>query len=267
MRDSRVRFTETYPRLVYTRTMLEKLKANQKYILIGLGALLIVVGLTSNFVTFLKNQAPEITGAFRFVEKLDQTQKASSQNENKVETTQVETNILIKNSLDVKTSLVHPVYDKSLEVPLIPDKIEIPAIGLSAPIEIAEFNFTDLEGETFGQWISAAEFAGAWHPDSALLGSAGNTVINGHHNLYGKVFGKLVDLESGDMVYIYAKGKKYTYVIANKMILLEKGQPLDVRMENARWLEPTDDERLTLVTCWPAKSNTHRLILVARPVQ
>lgn len=40
---------------------------------------------------------------------------------------------------------------------------------------------------------------------------------------------------------------------------------VDVRMDNARWILPSTDERLTLVTCWPAKSNTHRLIIVASP--
>jgi sortase A len=50
------------------------------------------------------------------------------------------------------------------------------------------------------------------------------------------------------------------------MILPEKYQEIDVRMDNARWILPSDDERLTLVTCWPATSNTHRLIIVARPL-
>ena len=38
-------------------------------------------------------------------------------------------------------------------------------------------------------------------------------------------------------------------------------------MENAAWIMPSEDERLTLVTCWPYTSNTHRLIIVARPVE
>ena len=38
------------------------------------------------------------------------------------------------------------------------------------------------------------------------------------------------------------------------------------RVENAGWVLPTDDERLTLITCWPYESNTHRLVLVAKPV-
>jgi LPXTG-site transpeptidase (sortase) family protein len=251
--------------MVYTPMMLEKFKAKRHLFYIGLGILLIGAGLTGNFITFFKSDPPQITGAFRYVEKI-QPEKPEPVGIGKDPVVEVpKENSFVKDSIENNSYLVHPKVAKALEIPLIPDKIEIPSIGLVAPVVIAEFNFTKVEGETFGQWIPPSEFAAAWHPDSALLGSNGNTVLNGHHNEFGEVFGKLIDLESGDMVYVYAKGKKYTFVIANKMILLERGQPLEVRMANATWLGKTDDVRLTLVTCWPAKSNTHRLILVARP--
>jgi len=251
--------------MVYTPMMLEKLKAKRHLFYIGLGILLIGAGLIGNFVTFFKSDPPKITGAFRYVEKIQPEVIEDVGIGADPIVIPIKENIFIKDSLDNNSFLVHPKIAKALEIPLIPDKIEIPTIGLVAPVVVAEFNFTDVEGETFGQWIPPSEFSAAWHPDSALLGSNGNTVINGHHNEFGEVFGKLIDLESGDLVYIYAKGKKYTFVIANKMILLERGQPLDVKLANATWLGNTDDVRLTLVTCWPAKSNTHRLILVARP--
>ena len=50
------------------------------------------------------------------------------------------------------------------------------------------------------------------------------------------------------------------------MILPEKFEQLDVRMKNAQWILPSVDERLTLISCWPYESNTHRLIVVARPL-
>lgn len=251
--------------MVYTPMMLEKLKAKRHIFYIGLGILLIGAGLIGNFVTFFKSDPPKLTGAFRYVEKIQPEVIEDVGIGADPVVIPIKENIFIKDSLENNSYLVHPKIAKALEIPLIPDKIEIPTIGLVAPIVVAEFNFTDVEGETFGQWIPPSEFSAAWHPDSALLGSDGNTVINGHHNEFGEVFGKLIDLESGDLVYIYAKGKKYTFVIANKMILLERGQSLDVKLANATWLGNTDDVRLTLVTCWPAKSNTHRLILVARP--
>lgn len=243
--------------------MLGKIKITKNFLLISLGVVLIIAGLGGNLVTFVQSASSELTGAFRFVEKYSHAAEIEglglSSDLNK------KNNVFQQSSLESNSFFLHPSRDLSLEIPLIPEKIEIPVIDLVAPVLIAEFNFTDLEGETFGQWIPPNEYAAAWHPDSALLGKNGNTVINGHHNEFGKVFGKLVDVESGDIVYVYAKGKKYSFVIANKMIVEERGQPLEIRMQNAEWLGKTDDERLTLVTCWPEKSNTHRLILVARP--
>jgi len=130
----------------------------------------------------------------------------------------------------------------------------------------ADYNTLMVEGETFGQWQAPSMFAAGWHPNSALLGKRGNTVINGHHNEFGEVFGRLVDVKVGDEVYVYSRGQKYSFIIANRMILPERFQPLEVRLENARWINATDDVRLTLITCWPKETNTHRLILVARPV-
>lgn len=253
--------------MVYTPDMLEKIKGKRNLIYIILGFLLIIAGLSGNLFVFFDGNKPITTGAFRYVERIAAEEPVVLEpTEEKVETPILE-DIFKKSGLDSNSYFIHPSLNKTLEVPLIPDKIEIPAIKLIAPIKIADFNFTDLEGETFGQWIPKSEFSAAWHPNSALIGQKGNTVINGHHNEFGEVFGKLIDLESGDLIYVYAKGKKYAYVISNKMILLERGQPLEIRMANAEWLGGTDDERLTLVTCWPEKSNTHRLIIVARPYQ
>jgi LPXTG-site transpeptidase (sortase) family protein len=157
--------------------------------------------------------------------------------------------------------MLHPEYER----PRIPDKIEIPAIGLKAPVNVSDYNKTKIEGETFGQWVAPSEFAAGWHPDSALLGQTGNIVINGHHNEFGEVFGELVDLKIGDLIIVFYEGESFTYVVSNRLILPERFQEAAVRLENARWLGRTDDTRLTLVTCWPADSNTHRLIIVARP--
>ena len=165
-----------------------------------------------------------------------------------------------------KVYSVHADVKDPLESPTIPDRIVIPAIDLDAPVVSADFNTLQLEGETFGQWQAPNIYAAGWHPNSALLGKRGNTVINGHHNEYGEVFGRLVDLKVGDIVEVYSRDQKFTFIIANRMILPERFQPLSVRLENARWINATDDVRLTLITCWPKQTNTHRLILVARPV-
>jgi len=142
----------------------------------------------------------------------------------------------------------------------------IPAIGLDARVVPIQTTIVKIEGKEYQQWDVPNEFAAGWHMSSARLGELGNTVLNGHHNVEGEVFGKLVDLNPGDLIIVYSETRAYQYVVANKMILPEKYQQLDVRMDNARWIMPSMDERLTLVTCWPHTSNTHRLIIVASPL-
>jgi sortase A len=80
------------------------------------------------------------------------------------------------------------------------------------------------------------------------------------------VFQKLVDVEVGDSIKVYAEDEEFSFVVSNRMILPELFVDVATRLENARWLARSEDTRLTLVTCWPAESNTHRLILVAVPV-
>jgi len=148
----------------------------------------------------------------------------------------------------------------------IPDRIIIPAIRLDAPVIPSTYSAIELRDQWFEQWKVPDEFAAGWQANSAPLGMIGNTVIGGHHNEYGKVFGHLVDLEVGDMIYIFSGKITFVYRIVDKQILKEKDVSLDIRKANAKWISPTGDERLTLVTCWPKRSNTHRVIIVAEPV-
>ena len=150
-------------------------------------------------------------------------------------------------------------------VPVPPDRIVIPAINLDAPIVPAIMKRLLLDETIYQQWLAPHEFAVGWHTTTALLGQRGNTVLNGHHNVDGMVFKDLHLLKAGDTIELYGGSLKFTYIVVNVMILPEKGQEFSVRLENARWLQPSIDERITLITCWPATSNTHRLIVVARP--
>jgi LPXTG-site transpeptidase (sortase) family protein len=150
-----------------------------------------------------------------------------------------------------------------------PQYIYIPTIALEAPV-IPATSATVLirEGEDeveFDQWLAPDEFAVGWHADSAPLGEVGNTVLNGHHNAFERVFRNLAYLQEGDVIQVYGGGEWHNYVVANKMVLPEWGVPLEKRLENAMWIMPSQDERLTLVTCWPEQSNSHRLIIVAVP--
>ncbi|MCD6290203.1 MAG: sortase [Anaerolineae bacterium] len=152
-----------------------------------------------------------------------------------------------------------------LWTPSPPERIVAPSIGLDAPVVPVDQKVVRGAGGETIVW-QVADYAAGWHRGSAMPGQRGNIVISGHHNINGKVFRYLVDLQEGDEVDLYARGRRFRYVVQRKMILKEKGESLEVRRRNARWIGPFPDERLTLVTCWPYESNTYRVIVVARPM-
>lgn len=168
--------------------------------------------------------------------------------------------------LQIKKDDEQPTPTQSSIVPIVPVRIHIQIIDLNAPIIQATKEELEIAKTKYVQWSAPDLFAVGWQYDSASINQHGNTVLNGHHNVFGKVFENLNKLNSGDRIILDGSdGKQYAYIITNVMILPERDQPLSVRLDNARWTLPSNDERLTLITCWPYYSNTHRLIIVARP--
>jgi sortase A len=148
-----------------------------------------------------------------------------------------------------------------------PTRVLAPAIDLDAQVVPMTWEMVTRNGTLSPEWIVPKNAAG-WHVNSALPGHGENVVLSGHHNIEGKVFRYVVDLEPSDEVTIYSDGVPYIYTVEEKYILRESGMPLDVRRKNAQWIMPAGEERLTLVTCWPYEwpGNSHRVIVVARPV-
>ena len=150
--------------------------------------------------------------------------------------------------------------------PEVPRLLWIPAINLYAPVIPMQLELVDIDGVEYDQWKAPDEPAVGWHASSATLGISGNTVLNGHHNIYGEVFKDLVELEAGDEIILYSDNFAYRYSVEERVIFPERFAKPEQRVQNAAWIQPTEDERLTLITCWPYESNTHRLVLVAKPV-
>lgn len=150
-------------------------------------------------------------------------------------------------------------------IPAPPTRIVIPAIGVDAPIVPVSWYTVEVEGRTQAMWDLPDEYAVGWHETSVTLGRPGNTVLNGHNTTRGEVFRDLYTLDVGDEIIVYADETPYTYTVAQMLILPEAGQPLEVRIQNAQYIQPTDDERLTLVTCHPYGSLRNRLIVIAFP--
>ncbi len=147
-----------------------------------------------------------------------------------------------------------------------PTRIVAAAINLDARIVPVGWKEIDQGGQKVSVW-EVAEYAAGWHKNSALPGQEGNVVLSGHHNIKGEVFRYIVDLKPGDAITLYADERPYTYTVVSRFVLKDKGELATVREQNARWVGPFPDKRLTLVTCWPYTNNTHRVIVVAKPAE
>jgi sortase A len=144
--------------------------------------------------------------------------------------------------------------------------LTIPAIDLQAPVVETQPQLVQLAGGQVWRLAAPKAFAISWDATSAPVGAPGNTVMTGHNNVYGEVFGDLYQLSVGDDVYIYAEFGIRHYRVDYVVTVEERMQPMNVRLEHGQWVAPTRDERLTLITCWPWAKPTHRVIVIARPV-
>lgn len=148
-----------------------------------------------------------------------------------------------------------------------PTRIVIPAIDLDAPVKLIGWDLVESNGTTQAIWQVPAERAAGWHQGSAPLGVPGNTVLNGHNAGNGEVFRDLYVLEPGERLTVYSDEDIFEYEIEEKLFLPEAGEPLEVRISNAQYIQPTADERVTLVTCHPYNSLRYRLVIIARPLE
>jgi len=139
------------------------------------------------------------------------------------------------------------------------------SIDMDVPVVEVGWQEVVHNGQTVNIW-NVADYAAGWHKNSMLPGQGGNIVLSGHHNIKGEVFRYIVELEPGAIISLYMDGQRYDYAVADKFIVKDKGEPDEVRRANARWIGPFNEERVTLVTCWPYTNNTHRVIVIAKPV-
>lgn len=148
---------------------------------------------------------------------------------------------------------------------ITPYLLYIPRLQLYAPV-VPIRNATAQIGDALVAQLSLPPaYAVGWSADSARIGQPGNTVFVGHNNEFGDVFRDLNVLEAGDEVFVRAGDGDRRYVVKAKAIFEEQFRSLEERLANAVWLASTDDERLTLITCWPYFTNTHRVVVVAAP--
>jgi sortase A len=113
--------------------------------------------------------------------------------------------------------------------------------------------------------VTAADLAkGPGHyPGTALPGQVGNFAVAGHRATHGNGFFRMNEMRPGDAVVVEAADRWYTYRVLSARLV----DPSDIAV-----IDPVPDrpgqaptERLlTLTTCDPWYSATHRLVVAAR---
>jgi len=126
--------------------------------------------------------------------------------------------------------------------PQSPTRLVIPAIGVDWPI---------VPGDG---WEELKRGVGH-HSGSANPGERGNLILSGHNDVFGEVFKDLEALKDGDEIQVYAGGRLFKYQVRAKRIVL----PNEFSV-----LQATREPVVTLITCYPYRVDTHRLVVIAQ---
>lgn len=137
-----------------------------------------------------------------------------------------------------------PVLPPPTSGPQSPTRIVIPGIGVDYPV---------VPGDG---WEELKRGVGH-RPGSANPGERGNMVLSGHNDVFGEVFKDLQQLKEGDQVQIFAGGREFRYQVRAKRIVM----PTDLSP-----LQPSRESIVTLITCYPYRVDTQRLIVIAQLV-
>ena len=97
-------------------------------------------------------------------------------------------------------------------------------------------------------------------PQTATIGSEGNAVIAGHRSYtYGDYFNRLGEVTEGDLIrYEDMSGVAFTYKVYETLDIV-LGDPVAFE-------QPEGEHILTLYTCTPIRTATHRLLVRAKLV-
>ena len=126
-------------------------------------------------------------------------------------------------------------------------RISIPRIGIrKAPVYERSI-------DAKGVMLIAPGYSVTRYVFSAPFGT-GNTFLYGHDDIQGNIFGHLYDLRPGDTVQIDIGSETQVYRVTGHQIV----PPTAVGV-----MDPTQDVRLTIMTCWPFNVDTKRWIVTA----
>lgn len=147
-----------------------------------------------------------------------------------------------------------------------PIRVQIPAIGLDAPIIAMGWRVEIVDGARTTVWDVPMEEAG-WHINSMGAGGLGNTVVSGRQVEGAAVFAPLAlgSVAPGqDVLLTDGDGIVFVYRISEVTDPIPvTGATPDEVARATTYFAPTTTARLTLVTGWPDFTTTHRIFAVA----
>ena len=158
---------------------------------------------------------------------------------------------------------VEPIASDEATAPV---RLQIPAIGLDAPVTPMGWRVVTLGGNRTTAWDVPLDSLG-WHANSAGAGAKGNVLLSGRQADGDALLEPLAlgSIKPGqDVILTDENGLEFTYKIR------EISEPIPVsgatEEEEALALDyvaPTDEPILTLISGWPEFTTTHRIFAVA----
>lgn len=96
---------------------------------------------------------------------------------------------------------------------------------------------------------------------TAQIGEIGNAVIAGHRNYtHGSMFNRLGELETGDIIRFQSRrGEHMTFEVFEIAVI----EPHD----QIAFIQPVNASIITLYTCTPVRTATHRLLIRAQKIE
>lgn len=157
---------------------------------------------------------------------------------------------------------VRPTYDSP------PLRIIIPSVKIDSPVvPVTWAMIPGKNGAAARSEWQVADYAVGHHAGSANPGQLGNVVLSGHVDYRGEVFRDLKDVKKGDTVTLDTEQGQYIYIVTELVLVKEEGVSEEQKKANALYMNPTPDQTLTMITCWPYGIDDHRLIVIAKPYQ
>lgn len=143
-------------------------------------------------------------------------------------------------------------------------RLSIPAINLN--ISINEIFPTEISKNGGIKYIWEPPVFSVGHFDSSgNPGGGDNIVLFGHNNTQGEVFRYLDRLVIGDELILFTEEKEFHYRVQKTYTIPYLGSEEQGDAMLQSYSAPQSTEVVTMISCWPYTTNSHRIVIIAAP--